>query len=1355
MRRGGDDSGDNAPRGGVVTRSRSRQTTPNSEVLRDADELEPPSQGSEPGRNQKVCGTLESQTVTSRRSLRSRTPSRRYDDDRIEDNTVPRKDGTKEKNGGKKPTKTKRREGSRESRPTPRKRKSQTEPESSSTRSEGAACGSRVSSSSSKRAKTKKRAVSSSSGVTDEIPIIRNLLPPDGCVADGWKRKDGVLDMLSKRTFRQEVYLPLMYTRIQSVTFLEPGLWPRVKDALTWMAQLFEQVEIDSEAHGQLLLLFMCLPRLVFRAHGNGPQAANRVQTLVRRFNAGNLKQLVSMAMKQCSNYKEMGSDSEGTPRPEATVKTPSANNKAHWRAHWLALAGNGSKANRLTVNRAKMPSDDQIERELPHLFKEDEDPATEYEPEVMALLTTPSIALDADDVRKAARNSKQGETQDMWGWHARLLLPGLLDNDVVNTLVKYVFEPFARGVVPGIDGEWRGGLLMALGKSADKIGVRPIVAQGCIPKLAVKSCLGGYKAALAEYFSLAHARVVQHGGGAKDGATHCIKSIQLRLEQRSADGDGPQVLISLDVKAAFQNFQRLAMFDTLVGTAARDYWGGPGIDGSNGVRAGEKLRYAFGGLKELLPHIYAKYGKKAWHLYFPKERQGLFRRIYTHLGVQQGDPLAAILFALAIHHVLCRVMDRHPGIYLDAYADNLFLQGALLAAWDAAVDVKGALEDIGLELNPKESWIFSREWQHDSDKRQLQGVKTALQGYRHAKRSKGTLLPLALRTEGCIILGVPVGTDRFVKKETRKAIQGMTDLLPAYGQVLDGRVHLFLIRDCFNAKPVYLLQHVAPRLAGKYALEFDRAVEKHLVKYCQWAGDDEKLPPSASEQLRQPRQAGGFGVRPHAPRPGEGQEVGPDCRFVAQYYCATARSVQWIAARELTIQNNNVADTAGPSLVEELRGTAVLTSKTIKELTECHRHLLDLGASEYTDEAPEDSGREALHLPTLANLIQFPGNAQPLRDLTDLPLQQRVPPSQKVSALEARQDTARREIIEGRSELEKARMQHLTVTRMAVRNIDSPGSPGDALERIRNAVAATGDVEGAATVSNDALAVLDRPEFNASDRDPIQSTVWCFVTRQLLGLPQQLPKGAKCPGCHVAIDAGAHHVQVCQKVKGGAKIMGHDRVVEALRNQCNMGRCGATATTSRAAIPGPPLGHPQPERRGDLLVYGTDEILRELGPGIVLDAKIRHPFSKTEGRNEWGAQFDEQCVRKARLEKDGKHRGYLWQRGYSFTAAATSSFGVLDGGLLRWLWITAVVETRRNWESNDRSPTSSDEARVQYRRERDWVFRRNRREVVTCVHHAAAQRALMAMASRSARRHKGSVEPSIPIDVLAIGTTA
>jgi len=49
---------------------------------------------------------------------------------------------------------------------------------------------------------------------------------------------------------------------------------------------------------------------------------------------------------------------------------------------------------------------------------------------------------------------------------------------------------------------------------------------------------------------------------------------------------------------------------------------------------------------------------------------------INSSSGIQQGDPIGSVLFEFALHPLLSKFAESHPGIFITAYADNIVFTG-------------------------------------------------------------------------------------------------------------------------------------------------------------------------------------------------------------------------------------------------------------------------------------------------------------------------------------------------------------------------------------------------------------------------------------------------------------------------------------------------------------------------------------------------------------------------------------------------------------------------------------------------------------------------------------------------------
>ena len=79
--------------------------------------------------------------------------------------------------------------------------------------------------------------------------------------------------------------------------------------------------------------------------------------------------------------------------------------------------------------------------------------------------------------------------------------------------------------------------------------------------------------------------------------------------------------------------------------------------------------------------------------------------------GVQQGDRLGSILFALAINPVLLDLGRLYPSLLITAYADNDILAGPLSVLRAAHDQYSEQMQAFSLRVNSRESAIFVPQW--------------------------------------------------------------------------------------------------------------------------------------------------------------------------------------------------------------------------------------------------------------------------------------------------------------------------------------------------------------------------------------------------------------------------------------------------------------------------------------------------------------------------------------------------------------------------------------------------------------------------------------------------------------------
>ena len=188
--------------------------------------------------------------------------------------------------------------------------------------------------------------------------------------------------------------------------------------------------------------------------------------------------------------------------------------------------------------------------------------------------------------------------------------------------------------------------------------------------------------------------------------------------------------------------------------------------------------------------------------------------------GVKQGDPMATILFSVALQESIIQinehVRDMHggePTARAWAFADDIDLHGDGLRLLDSVEHYKSIIRDLtGMELClPKCTLLVSS------------GNATA------AVRTKAGELGITVVTEGTVVMGVPVGTDEYIADALTAHVGGLLldiaalDYFTLHGQWT-------LLRMCVNQRPVYLQRLLQLRHGEAAFSRFDRAVTAKVL---------------------------------------------------------------------------------------------------------------------------------------------------------------------------------------------------------------------------------------------------------------------------------------------------------------------------------------------------------------------------------------------------------------------------------------------------------------------------------------------------------------------------------------------
>ena len=247
-----------------------------------------------------------------------------------------------------------------------------------------------------------------------------------------------------------------------------------------------------------------------------------------------------------------------------------------------------------------------------------------------------------------------------------------------------------------------------------------------------------------------------------------------------------------------------------------------------------EQCRHQFPGLARWAEWCYAN----PTNLYFGSEI------ISSEKGVQQGDPIGPLLFALALQPLLLELNNGRSdnGLQLVySYLDDLILAGEQQAVAGAFHFLKAAASQMGLEFNTSKCEVIPAAG-HDA---------TII----------NDLFPsnVIFRDNGDFeLLGGPIGSDDFCNNHTQARVGKAVVLLEALGELPDPQVALTLLRHCASfGKLVYSLR-VVPHYKHKSALQcFDNAVRDCIESFlcCSFSDSEWSLAGLSSKM-------GGLGLR-------------------------------------------------------------------------------------------------------------------------------------------------------------------------------------------------------------------------------------------------------------------------------------------------------------------------------------------------------------------------------------------------------------------------------------------------------------------------------------------------------------
>lgn len=388
----------------------------------------------------------------------------------------------------------------------------------------------------------------------------------------------------------------------------------------------------------------------------------------------------------------------------------------------------------------------------------------------------------------------------DIEGWHVRDLIAPLFfnDNTELHTLIrKRLILPYLTGSFhPSLIEEYAGGLPMALQKPDG--GICPILCgevwRRCFASLAVNAT--PIRNEEAKLFTSSYDNFIQTAG-IRDGASHCAKILTCFYDNLDvSDPTDPEVIIQIDVANTFNSTNRGLILDVLSGRASRDY--------ACGLKKGDVIPTC-DNLSNLFGYFKAMRTCEAKLRYFDWDEQVHIAKGKS--GGQQGDPLEMLIFNLTVHHIWRRVLAKFQEARVVAYADDGYIKGKLSVALQVLAELKRVLkEDAGLELNISKTAFLPKAITQ-------QAIFDVAHGFIKATpqltQLSGEVSLDSFRPDGFVGIGVPIGTDTFVKQFVAKTCRDIIEDVEKLDAFQDCFIHYQLIRFCQATRLQYLNSHI------------------------------------------------------------------------------------------------------------------------------------------------------------------------------------------------------------------------------------------------------------------------------------------------------------------------------------------------------------------------------------------------------------------------------------------------------------------------------------------------------------------------------------------------------------------
>ena len=264
-------------------------------------------------------------------------------------------------------------------------------------------------------------------------------------------------------------------------------------------------------------------------------------------------------------------------------------------------------------------------------------------------------------------------------------------------------------------------------------------------------------------------------------------------------------------------------------------------IDGRNAFNAVSRLA-VLEQAATLIPEAYALikklYGDESKpSLMFGMEGQAHAELVLSQEGVQQGDPLGPLLFALALLPLMRQFKLLFPELALPGFLDDLTIcvvtRGPLpaeLTAVRAAYEwLVPQLQAVGIEVNTDKTTCLL-----PADAATRVPAEHANNVHDYASELLGGVK--VTTDAGMVLVGSPVGDDAFAEHAIGSTLQSTVadDLLRAVAGMRDTQAAFTLLRMCYVSRATFLNRNARPATSDVPMQRFDAAVQVAMAAILQ-----------------------------------------------------------------------------------------------------------------------------------------------------------------------------------------------------------------------------------------------------------------------------------------------------------------------------------------------------------------------------------------------------------------------------------------------------------------------------------------------------------------------------------------